>query len=220
MVNRRRPRKPRPYDSSARKARAEATRARILEVAQSLFAERGYRETTMDAIADASGAALPSVYAAYGSKRGLLKALLDTRVSGDPTGESVLKSAGARAVFDEPDRSRALAMFAEHMSTIQERVASTYGVIRSAAPVDPEIAEMHVRAQEARYANLRAFANRLAERGPLRKGLSIDDAARTIWILTSIEARELLAKHAGWSREHYASWLASTLVAALLPSRS
>jgi AcrR family transcriptional regulator len=212
-----RPRKARTYDSSSRKARAEATRARILEVAQSLFGQRGYRETTMDAIAEAAGVALPTVYAAYGSKRGLLKALLDTRVAGDPRGESVLKSPGARAVFDERDQRRALAMFAEHMSTIQDRVAVTYGVIRGAAGVDPEIADMHVRAQSARYANLRTLTERLAERGPLREGLSIDDAARTIWVLTSVEARELFTKHAGWSREHYASWLAATLVAALLP---
>jgi AcrR family transcriptional regulator len=216
MVKPRR-KKARPYDSSSRKARAEATRERILEVAQALFAERGYRETTMEAIADAAGAALPTVYAAYGSKRALLKTLLDTRVSGEPRGDSVLKSAGARAVFDEPDRRRALVMFSDHISTIQDRVGPTYGVIRSAAGADPEIAEMHARAQRARYSNFHALAARLAERGPLREGLEIEDAARTIWLVTSIEARELFTKHAGWSRERYAAWLAKTLIATLLP---
>ena len=77
---------------------------------------------------------------------------------------------------------------------------------------------MHERAQAARYTNFLALASRLSERGPLREGLSVEDAARTIWLLTSLEARELFTKHAAWSRERYASWLADTLVAALLPA--
>jgi AcrR family transcriptional regulator len=217
MVKRGAPKK-RTYDASKRRERAEASRMRILDVAQALFSERGYAATTMDAIAGSAAVAVPTLYAAFGSKHGLLTTLLNTRVSGEPRGESVLKTKRAREVFAEPDRRRSLAMFAEHMSVIQDRVAPTYGVMKDAAAREPDIAELYTRAQSSRYANHVALAENLSHGGPFREGMTTEDVARTIWVLTSIEARQLLAKHAGWTRERYASWLATVLSAALVPS--
>lgn len=210
--------KKRSYDASRRRERAEASRTRILDVAQALFAERGYAATTMEAIAVAAGVAVPTVYAAFGSKRGLLTTLLDTRVSGEPRGDSVLNTKGAREVFAQPDRRRALAMFSKHISVIQERVAPTYSVMKHAAASEPEIAELYMRAHRSRYANYVALAENLAQRGPFREHMTTEDVARMIWVLTSIEARQLLAKHAGWTGERYASWLATVLSAALVPT--
>ena len=48
---------------------------RMLEVARRLFAERDYAETTIEAIARAADVAVPTVYAAFQSKRGVLSAL-------------------------------------------------------------------------------------------------------------------------------------------------
>lgn len=206
----------RTYDSSGRRARAEATRARILDVAQSLFAERGYTETTMDAIAGAAGVALPTVYAAFGSKRGLLTKLLEARVSGEPKGRSVLQTQRARDVLSEADPRRAIAMFAEHMAEIQERVGVSFEVIKNAARTEPDVDELLTHAQQSRYRNLHALAERLAQRRALRDGLSTADAARTIWVLASAEVRQLLERYAGWDRARYAAWLGDVLANALL----
>ncbi|MBV8453994.1 MAG: TetR family transcriptional regulator, partial [Deltaproteobacteria bacterium] len=52
----------RTYDSTARKAAAQATRLAILSAARRLFLERGYAGTTMPTIAAAAGVALDTVY--------------------------------------------------------------------------------------------------------------------------------------------------------------
>ena len=207
----------RPYDASRRQERATENQERALEVARRLFAERGYAETTMDEIATASGVAVPTLYAAFGSKRGVLSRLLDRLVSGEPGAPPILQTASARAVFAEPNRRRALALFAAHMATIQERIAPIYEVMKSAARTEADAAELFARAQKNRFANLEKVAAQLAERGPLRKNLSVGDAARTIWVLASPEVRQMLVTQAGWSPERYQAWLGETLAAAILP---
>ena len=58
--------KSRAYDSTARKAVAQATRQSIMDSARHLFLESGYAGTTMLAIAQAAGIALDTVYATVG----------------------------------------------------------------------------------------------------------------------------------------------------------
>jgi len=67
----------RSYDSRGRKKNAEANRDAILEAARQLFASRGFEATTIDAIAEAASVSAPTVYAAFSSKRGILKAILN-----------------------------------------------------------------------------------------------------------------------------------------------
>ena len=211
------PKRRRSYDASGRVQRAAANQERMLEIARGLFAERGYAETTIEAIATAANVAIPTVYAAFGSKRGILTRLLESSVSGGVNAPPILETEGARAVFAEPDRQRALALFAMHMTKIQDRIGPLIEIMKHAARTDDEVAQMYARAQQQRYRNLEALAKKLAERGPLRAGLSVEDAGRTIWVLASPETRHMLRVHAGWSAAQYEAWLARTLAAALLP---
>src|SRR5487761_905337 len=64
----------RDYDSSRRRRQAAQTRADILAAAQRLFAERGYAATTIEAIAAQAEVSEATVYAGFGSKRGILLA--------------------------------------------------------------------------------------------------------------------------------------------------
>lgn len=186
----------------------------MLDVARRLFAERGYAETTMDAIAEEAGVAVPTLYAAFGSKRGLLGGLLERLVAGEAP--SVLQSAGAREVLAEPDPRRSLALFATHISDIQDRVGPIFQVMQNASRTEADVAELYARAQQNRFANLEVVVRALAERGTLRPGLSVEDGARTLWVLASPDTRQMLRTHAGWSAERYQTWLADTLAAALL----
>ncbi len=58
--------------------RKEETRARLLSAAADLFAEQGIDAVSVDAVAEAAGRTSGSVYAHFGSKQGLLLALLDS----------------------------------------------------------------------------------------------------------------------------------------------
>lgn len=60
-----------------RTAKAEATRAAIVESAQRLFREGGYDATTMRAVADAAGVSLGSAYYYFASKEHLVQGFYD-----------------------------------------------------------------------------------------------------------------------------------------------
>jgi AcrR family transcriptional regulator len=205
------------YDSSLRKQQAGQTRTRILDAAQSLFADRGYPPTTVEAIAAAAGVAVDTVYAAFGSKRGVLQALLNVRVGGDEAELDLLARAGPQAVQREPDQRAQLAAFAADVSGILERARPVDDIIRGAAAVDADIAALRNEAQAYRYRNMRQLASWLAAKGPLRDGLSEDEAAAIMWTMTSPEVHGLLRVARGWSAERYSTWLAQSLDRILLP---
>ena len=60
---------------SLREERAEVTRRRIVQAARVLFARDGDAATTLRAIASEAGVAVQTVYAIYGAKAGVLRAL-------------------------------------------------------------------------------------------------------------------------------------------------
>jgi AcrR family transcriptional regulator len=208
---------PRSYDSKLRKDQARQTRARILDAAQNLFAERGYAATTVDAIAAAAGVATDTVYASFRNKPGVLHSLLDLRVGGDEEPVGVIEREGPQAVRREPSQKRQIAAFAVGVAEILERSRPVDDVMRGAAAVDPDIAALRAGMQEARYTNLRQFAGWLAANGPLRGGLTPDDAAAMLWAVASPEVHGLLRVGRGWSTERYRDWLAMTLTRTLLP---
>jgi AcrR family transcriptional regulator len=67
----------RPYRSPRRREQAEETRRRLLTASRRLFVQQGYAGATIESIAAAAGVAVQTVYAAFGSKQGILLALLD-----------------------------------------------------------------------------------------------------------------------------------------------
>ena len=207
----------RAYHSSLRKQQASQTQSRILDAAQRLFAEKGYPASTVDAIAADAGVAVDTVYAAFGNKRGVLQALLNVRVGGDEAELDLLARAGPQAVQREPDQRAQLAAFAAAVSSIIERARPVDDIIRGAAAVDADIATLRSEAQAYRYRNMRQLVSWLAAKGPLREGLSEDDAAAIVWTMTSPEVHGLLRVARGWSAERYAAWLAQTLARTLLP---
>ena len=94
------------YESPRRRQQAERTRRDILDAAQRLFEGQGYAATTMAAIAAEAGVALKTVYVAFETKAGVLRALWHLLLRGDqddvPVREPQLVPRGARGA-----RSRA-----------------------------------------------------------------------------------------------------------------
>jgi len=79
----------RPYHSPRRQEQAAATRTAILDAAQRLFETDGYPATTMEAIAAEAGVALKTVYVAFATKSGLLRAVWDLLLKGDEDAAAV-----------------------------------------------------------------------------------------------------------------------------------
>jgi len=80
-------------------------RARVLDAAGRLFAERGVQAVGMDAIRDAAGVSLKRIYALFPAKEALVAATLRERE------RVVLAQLDAIAAGPEPPRERILAVF-------------------------------------------------------------------------------------------------------------
>src|SRR6059036_3430611 len=137
----------RSYDSPLRREQAAATRREILEAAQRLFEERGYASTSMAASAGEAGVALKTVYVAFATKSGLLRALWHLLLRGDEADVPVQDRRWYLDVIEEPDPARQLRLTARNSRAVKERAAALMGVIRSAATVDPDIDALWTRIQ-------------------------------------------------------------------------
>jgi AcrR family transcriptional regulator len=208
--------KTRGYDSPRRREQAVATRRQILDAAARLFAEQGYPATTMGAIAGEAGVALKTVYVAFETKSGVLRALWHLLLRGDEANAPVSDRTWYREVLDEPDPVRQLERNAANSRVVKERAGVLLGVLRDSAPVDPDIAELWARIQHEFYENQRAIVETLAERNALQRGLDVARAADILWTLNHPDVWQLLVRERGWTPADYERWLAASSCAQLL----
>jgi hypothetical protein len=99
-----------------------------------------------------------------------------------------------------------------------ERVRPLDDVLRQAAAVDREVAALREDLQlRQRRAAMTAVVGWIAAHGPLRKGLTEQDAAAIVWTLTSPEVHHMLREVWGWPRDRYCAWLRDALTDGLIP---
>jgi AcrR family transcriptional regulator len=200
--------KPRSYHAPRRQEQARRTRRAILDAAGGLFVERGYAATTMSAVAEAAGVALDTVYAAVGPKPVLFRLLVETAISGSEEPVPALERDYVRAIRAEPDPARKLALYAQAVGRIQQRLAPLVQVLQQAAAGDAELRALWQAIADRRAANMRLFAAELAATGGLRPGLSVEEAADVLWSTNSPELYLLLVGQRGWDPDRYQQWLA------------
>lgn len=194
------PTRPRAYNSPVRSRQAEATRRSILAAARRLFAETGYQATTIEAIAAAAEVSVPTVYATFRSKHGVLAALVAGAV-GDPA-------------------VRRLAEEAEREDDPEARLRKSARVMRLALESEAELIDV---LWQAGSGNEEVFAAWRQMHGNRRRRLSevfapllgSVDAPRFLdlaWAFGSPEMHRLLAGERGWTGEQFEAWLADSLV--------
>src|SRR4051795_1384861 len=106
------------YDSSRRREQAAATRRQILEAAQRLFQQQGYAATTMAAIARETAVAGKTVYLAFETKSGVLRALWNFLLRGDQEEVPIDQRGWYRAVLAEPDPERQIRLGAANARAV------------------------------------------------------------------------------------------------------
>lgn len=208
--------KTRSYNSSRRREQAAATRRDILGAAQRLFERQGYAATTMAAIAAEAGVALKTVYLAFETKSGVLRALWNQLLRGDEGEAPVAERSWYREVVEEPDPQRQLRLNARNSRAAKTRIAGVLKVIREAAPVDSDTGALWERIQTEFHANQRVIVERLAQRKALRRGLDVDRATDILWTLNHPDVWQLLVGERGWTPEQYEQWFGDTACSQLL----
>jgi AcrR family transcriptional regulator len=190
----------------------------VIDSAARLFLDQGYPATTIAAVARGAAVAPDTVYSTFGNKLALLKAVLDASIGGDDSDVAVLDRPGPQGVKTETDQRRQVAMFAAGITDQLERVRPLDDVLRSAAAVDADAAQLRADLQlRQRRAAMRTVAGWLAANGPMRNDVSTAETAATLWTLTSPEVHQMLRENWRWSRAHYERWLARILSDTLLP---
>ena len=203
-----------------RARRAAETRLRIVEAAGRLFAERGYGGTTIDAVAAEADVAVETVYARFHNKRNLLAAYLDVAIVGDADAVPLLQRDEVLQLRQTNDQREQVRRLAHIARGIHERPATAHAVLRSAAAVDPGVAALADDDDRRRRTSVRAFVDIVAGAGPLREGVSAEEAADTYSVLGSPEAYARLTAQRGWTPARYERWLATSLTLLLLPPSS
>jgi AcrR family transcriptional regulator len=201
----------RPYHSPARRRQAEQTRARILAAARDLFRSAGYATTTLDAIASSAQVSAKTVEAAFGSKRGVLAALVDPLASAGPPHDLVDRIRSA-----EDPRHR-LRLVAELTRRTYEASVPEFELMRGAAAVAPEITAVAQQVESRRRANQARLTAYLQEQRVLRSDLAPDEATDIIWALTSYDLYRALVGERRWPAARYQDWLTDTMAASLFP---
>ena len=202
------PVKPRSYHAPRRQEQALRTRRAILAAAGRLFIERGYAATTMTAVAEAAGVALDTVYAAVGTKPVLFRLLVETAISGTDEAVPALERDYVRVIRTEPDPARKLALYAQAVGRIHQRLAPLFQVLHQAAAADAELGALWQEISDRRAANMGLLAGELAATGALRPELTVEQAADVLWSMNSPEFYLLLVGQRGWDPDRFQQWLA------------
>jgi AcrR family transcriptional regulator len=199
------------------------TRRRLLAAARAEFAERGYAAATVTRIAGRAGVSVQSLYNDWGNKRNLLRAVMETAVSGDDDtpvtpGRPPAIIVATLSPDDAADPRRLLAHLARQYRLLAQRSAVGWQTYRDAAAVDPDAAADWQRLSEIRREAFHALLSRIPA-AALRPGLSPAAAADTAWAIASPDTHHQLVREAGYSYDELEDWTRATLSAALLPDQ-
>jgi AcrR family transcriptional regulator len=200
-----------------RSERAEQTRRRILDAATSLFDEKGYSLTTIEAIAARADVAVETVYSRFRNKANLLEAILEPAIVGVDDGRDLFDRPEIAEIRDCKDQRTQLRLLARFSRGILERTHILHGILRSAASSDPNAAELQRRDAKRRGDGQRVYIDMLIANGPLRGGLTAESAAATYSVLSNPSTYSLLVGERGWTADQFEQWLGDSLTALLLP---
>ena len=189
----------------------QATRQSVIAAARRLFSERGYAGSSIEAIAEAAGVAVPTVYSAFGNKRSILLALLAAVVDGErprPVAERMREEAAG-----VPDPATRMQKMMRLLVSLTAQSAEVLPIIRGAAAMDPEIQSLLDEVYDRIYMDCQTAAR-------LAIGVASDDArtrglADVTFALISSDLFDLLTGKRGWSVAEYERWAIQTVTAEL-----
>jgi len=200
-----------------RAERAEETRRRIVQAAADLFLERGYASTTIDSIAAAADVAVETVYSRFGNKARLVEAILEPAIVGSDDGRDLFDRPEIGEIRDCPDQRVQVRLLAHFSSGILERTHTAHRILQTAAASDPNAADLQRRDTRRRTEGQRVYIDMLVQNGPLRDGLTFEQAADTYSALSNPATHGFLIRNRGWTPDQFERWLGDCLERLLLP---
>ena len=181
-------------------SRKDQTRRAILDAAWRLLDERPPDSVRLQDIAAAANVSRQAVYLHFGSRGGVLVALIGYT-------DEVL---GLAALLDEVAAQPTALARLERTLQVTARYASRIhelAIAFSRAQDDDDVREAFQDRMDLRRAGLREVITELAEEGRLDGAWTIEHAVDLLWSLGTPESYELLVVQRGWSVDDFERWL-------------
>jgi AcrR family transcriptional regulator len=167
----------------------------------------------MQAIADAAGVAVQTVYYLFGTKAALLSEVEALAVLGDRPARSWQDAPWADELAQETDPHQLLRRFVAADAQIKKRLAAFTASVGSALPSD---ADSRARRDAGRNEFFRFLIDRLRALGVLRAGLTPRQALDILSVINSLPNYVELTSHRGWTTQEWETWLTRLLAEQLL----
>lgn len=179
----------------------EATRRRILDAANSSFADHGYGAVSMDDLARRAGVARATVYQHFGSKLGLYRA-----IALDAATRSGLDRVAAN--FTHPDPIVGLRALVRFTCDFWATDPPAWRQVHALAATSTEYRLWLARAGAGYFDRLAGLVARLEAGEQLRPGWSREDAYAALRVIVSFETFDLLLLRCGLDRSAIESVMA------------
>lgn len=186
------------------------TRTAILRAAERLLERYGPERVRMSDVAREAGFSRQAVYLHFGSRAGLLVALV----------EHVDRTAGIEPrvaeVLAAPDGPEMLRRFIHFHAEFNPHVHAAGKAIAHARHADPDAAAAWESRTQGRLAGCRELVRRLEAEGRLAAGWTAEAAADLVWTLTSLQSWQDLVLERGWTAAEYEQYLHRVLHSTLV----
>jgi AcrR family transcriptional regulator len=159
----------------------------------------------MEAIAQEAGVAVPTVYANFRSKTGVVAEILDSARFGENYQQAVREAMAEKRPLERLKYAPRVAR------RIYESESSVRDLLRGAGVVAPALARQDEERECTRYEMQRHLIEGLAAGKKLQGGLSVSRARDILWALTSRDFYRMLVRERGWTPQEYEDWLGKAL---------
>lgn len=194
-------------DRPSRREKAQATRRRILASALAAFTERGYTDTTVESVARDAGVAVQTVYFTFRTKGDLLQATYEHVVLG-PDHLHPHQTDWWRAVEQADDVVAAVSALVEGTAELLERAAPLVWAVLG----EPTAREAYDHNERLRRDGDEHLVRTLADKHPLRDGLSSITARDILLVLTGPQLYSQLTRDLGWTPRAVADWMTAAVL--------
>jgi AcrR family transcriptional regulator len=196
--------------SSRRAEYAEATRKAIADAARQLFCQRGYFATKVDDIACLARVAPTTIYAVWGGKQALLRAIID-QAAKDPLVRTTLDTIDK---IDDP--MEIIYSVAAGCRRMREIYGDVLRVMFAVASQDHTVSRSVIEATRGFREAFVRVAQRLHQLEALQAGMDLKQAVDILWFYLGYSGLFVLVDENKWSYEEAEKWLAKEASRALL----
>ena len=203
----------RTYYSEIRDAQATQTRSHILEAAKALFQTEGFDRVTISKLAKTAEVSVPTIYAIFKSKRGVLESLIDSALSSGQFTTLVDRS------MQEKFPRKRLKITAKLARQIYDAEKELMDILRGASIVASELKNLEQERENRRYERQEEYVRKMEQEKSLAKGVTLRKARDILWALTGRDMYRMLVIEKEWISDEYEKWLTQALIKSLLKNR-